>query len=282
TNKEVQGVGIAVSPDSTFLGGVGGDRVVSYWDATTCSIIRRFQDMGHQPEPVAGTGPSDDPNRANNAGRDLGEILLDQSKSELGELKQKGLTRAKEFFSINHSFEELEVGQRIFADLLKIKSEPPDERTHLISNLSDSYDETNCKHNDNQSTDPEPSSRIGKQNDSFKTITTKMEKMEFEDLKSFPILPLQLLNQKTILYGSSLRMVRTKRLDNPIYKDHHFPNNGRVNGKRRVLCADECWHSQRTGHGPGHHLRMGVMEEAQQLLCSSKGQSKALGFGWQA
>ncbi|KAI8450711.1 hypothetical protein BY996DRAFT_8688946 [Phakopsora pachyrhizi] len=29
-------------------------------------------------------------------------------------------------------------------------------------------------------------------------------------------------------------------------------------------------------------LRMGMMEEAQQLLCSSKGQSKALGVGWQA
>ncbi|CAH7668203.1 hypothetical protein PPACK8108_LOCUS2673 [Phakopsora pachyrhizi] len=129
--------------------------------------------------------------RANKAGRDLGEILLDQSKSELGELKQKGLTRAKEVFLINHSFEELEGGQRIFADLL-IKSEPPDERTHLISNLSNSYDETNGNSiqygegdlsNDNQSTDPEPSSRIRKQNSSFKTITTKMEKMEFEDLK---------------------------------------------------------------------------------------------------
>ncbi|KAI8445842.1 hypothetical protein BY996DRAFT_6566089, partial [Phakopsora pachyrhizi] len=32
---------------------------------------------------------------------------------------------------------------------------------------------------------------------------------------------------------------------------------------------------------PGHHMRMGVMEEAQQLLCSSKRQSKALGVGWQ-
>ncbi|CAH7682074.1 hypothetical protein BY996DRAFT_6562044 [Phakopsora pachyrhizi] len=41
--KSYMVLGIAVSPDSTFLGSVGGDRVVFYWDVTTCSIIRRFQ-----------------------------------------------------------------------------------------------------------------------------------------------------------------------------------------------------------------------------------------------
>ncbi|CAH7680276.1 hypothetical protein PPACK8108_LOCUS13330 [Phakopsora pachyrhizi] len=35
---------------------------------------------------------------------------------------------------------------------------------------------------------------------------------------------------------------------------------------------DESWHSQ----GTGYHLRMGMMEEAQRLLCSSKGQRKTL------
>ncbi|CAH7683216.1 hypothetical protein PPACK8108_LOCUS16620 [Phakopsora pachyrhizi] len=48
---------------------------------------------------------------------------------------------------------------------------------------------------------------------------------------------------------------------------------------------DESWHSQGTGlwrSWPRTPLRMGVMEEAQQLLCSSKVQSKTLGFGWQA
>lgn len=38
-------LGIAVSPNNSFLGSVGGDRSVFYWDVTTGTILRRFS--GH-------------------------------------------------------------------------------------------------------------------------------------------------------------------------------------------------------------------------------------------
>ncbi|KAI8456598.1 hypothetical protein BY996DRAFT_6471600 [Phakopsora pachyrhizi] len=72
-------------------------------------------------------------------------------------------------------------------------------------------------------------------------------------------------------------------------KDMTMTKGGRKRSAGTVLAQSEDWSATVNasrgqisfgaygGHGPGHHMRMGVMEEAQQLLCSSKGQSKALG-----
>ncbi|KAI8447484.1 hypothetical protein BY996DRAFT_6602927 [Phakopsora pachyrhizi] len=109
--------------------------------------------------------------------------------------------------------------------------------------------------------------------------------------------------------GSSLRIRSNQRRESKLARSERIleegkPDGGIGQGYRRpdqmvgdearaqlVLCAD--WSATvnasrgkflfRLMEGMARTpLRMGMMEEAQQLLCSSKGQSKALGVGWQA
>ncbi|CAH7670443.1 hypothetical protein PPACK8108_LOCUS5153 [Phakopsora pachyrhizi] len=84
-----------------------------------------------------------------------------------------------------------------------------------------------------------------------------------------------------------LRLSTAQSKFSPIHKGMD-----RVNGKRKDESGDWCTTVKRP-YGqiyflglwrswPRTPLRMGMMEEAQQLLCSSKRQSQALGVGWQA
>ncbi|CAH7682739.1 hypothetical protein PPACK8108_LOCUS15811 [Phakopsora pachyrhizi] len=103
--------------------------------------------------------------------------------------------------------------------------------------------------------------------------------------------------------GSSLRIRSNQRRESKLARSERILEDGGIGQEgselskaidgliKLVLCAD--WSATvnasrgkflfRLMEGMARTpLRMGMMEEAQQLLCSSKGQSKALGVGWQA